>query len=83
MLLSLNSIEIHVIFFSLRFQLMIDDVSIVTDFIFFSKQPLIWWIVDHVVFVKFDRISIEGNFSHINGVAILWNSQIMGANDSL
>ena len=39
MLLSLNSIEIHVIF-SLRFQLMIDDVSIVTDFIFFLKTTL-------------------------------------------
>ena len=68
----------------LFFQLMDFDVSIIIYIlIFFSKQPLIWWIIDNIIFVEFDRISIEGDFSYINGVTILWNSQIMGANDSL
>ena len=68
----------------LFFQLMDFDVSIIIYIlIFFLKQPLIWWIIDNIIFVEFDRISIEGNFSYINGVTILWNSQIMGANDSL
>ena len=60
------------------------DVSmIIYILIFFSKQPLIWWIIDNIIFVEFDGISIKGDFSYINGVTILWNSQIMGANDSL
>ena len=60
------------------------DVSIIIYIlIFFSKQPLVWWIIDNIIFVEFDGISIERNFSYINGVTILWNSQIMGANDSL
>ena len=60
------------------------DVSIIIYIlIFFLKQPLIWWIIDNIIFVEFDGISIERNFSNINGVTILWNSQIMGANDSL
>ena len=66
------------------FQLMDFDVSmIIYILIFFSKQPLIWWIIDNIIFVEFDGISIKGDFSYINGVTILWNSQIMGANDSL
>ena len=68
----------------LFFQLMDFDVSIIIYIlIFFLKQPLIWWIIDNIIFVEFDGISIERNFSYINGVTILWNSQIMGANDSL
>ena len=48
------------------------------------EQPLIdGRIIDDIVFVNFDILSVQWNFCYVDSVSVLRNSQIMRTHDSL